>query len=52
MREQILDRLWSRNPFESGKGLFVAGGGVLWTPVLIKGMKIKTSNRLTKVGAE
>jgi tRNA(Ile)-lysidine synthase len=52
MREQILDRLWSSNPFKNGKGLFVAGGGVLWTPVLVKGTKIKTPERVAKVGAE
>ena len=52
MREQILERLWSSNPFESGKGLFVAGGGVLWAPVLVKGTKIKTPERLARVGAE
>ncbi|KAK2466731.1 hypothetical protein APHAL10511_000989 [Amanita phalloides] len=50
MREQILEKLWTLNPFEQGRGMFVAGGGVLWTPVLVRGTKIKTPDRVTKDG--
>jgi tRNA(Ile)-lysidine synthase len=52
MRDQILARLWSLNPFENGKGPFVAGGGVLWTPVLVNGTRIKTPDRPAHTGAD
>ncbi|KAF8350504.1 hypothetical protein F5887DRAFT_1058581 [Amanita rubescens] len=50
MRDQILKRLWSLNPFENGRGPFVAGGGVLWTPVLVNGTRIKTPDRIARTG--
>jgi len=31
--------------------MFVAGGGVLWTPVLVKGTKIKTPDRFARRGS-
>ena len=52
MREQVLERLWSSDPFESGTGPFVAGGGVLWTPVFVKGTKFKIASSLTRVSPE
>ncbi|KAM6500318.1 PP-loop family domain containing protein [Amanita muscaria] len=50
MREQIIDKLWTLNPFQAGIGMFVAGGGVLWTPVLVRGNNLKTPERLVRSG--
>ncbi|PFH54140.1 hypothetical protein AMATHDRAFT_135540 [Amanita thiersii Skay4041] len=44
--DQIIGKLWTPNPFTSGIRMFVAGGGVLWMPVLIKGNQIRTPDRL------
>lgn len=41
---QIVEKLWSPNFIQSR--LFVAGGGVLWTPVVVRGDSIKTPDRV------
>ncbi|KAJ3841102.1 PP-loop family-domain-containing protein, partial [Lentinula raphanica] len=38
---QIVDKLWSGNPFEAQIQPFCAGGGVSWTPVAIFGDKFR-----------
>ncbi|KAJ3756913.1 PP-loop family-domain-containing protein [Lentinula raphanica] len=38
---QIVDKLWSGNPFEAQIRPFCAGGGVSWTPVAIFGDKFR-----------
>ncbi|KAF8629989.1 hypothetical protein AX15_003161 [Amanita polypyramis BW_CC] len=50
MREQIFEKLWTPDPFGAGLGMFVAGGGVLWIPVLVRGGKIKTPERVGRAG--
>jgi len=50
MREQIIKKLWAPDPFKDGIGMFVAGGGILWTPVLVRGNLIKTPERLARSG--
>jgi hypothetical protein len=44
--QQIVDKIWNPDPFGSGIKMFVAGGGVLWTPVLMNGESIQTPNQL------
>lgn len=47
---QIVNKIWNPDPFASGIKMFVAGGGVLWTPVLIQGEGIKTPGRIGEFG--
>ncbi|TFK76242.1 adenine nucleotide alpha hydrolases-like protein, partial [Pluteus cervinus] len=47
---QIIGNLWNPNPFDSGLSLFVAGGGVLWSPVIFREGKIKTYERVNNIG--
>ncbi|KAJ7172019.1 PP-loop family-domain-containing protein [Mycena filopes] len=38
---RIVDSLWTPNPFTAGLNTFVAGGGVMWTPVVVTNKTIK-----------
>ncbi|KAJ7024283.1 PP-loop family-domain-containing protein [Mycena alexandri] len=39
--QRVIDALWTPNPFAVGLTSFVAGGGVLWTPVIVTGKSIR-----------
>ncbi|KAF7295576.1 ATP-bind-3 domain-containing protein [Mycena indigotica] len=39
--ERIIRSLWTPDPFQSGVKPFVAGGGVVWTPVLVTKSRLK-----------
>ncbi|KAF9469291.1 PP-loop family-domain-containing protein [Collybia nuda] len=43
---QIAENLWVPNPFAKKIRMFVAGGGVLWTPVTVKDGRIRTPDRI------
>ncbi|KAF8643880.1 hypothetical protein AX16_008896 [Volvariella volvacea WC 439] len=49
--QQVIERLWDLDP-NSDKSMFVAGGGVLWMPVLVRDGRIKTPDRLKNSGIE
>ncbi|KAF8637396.1 hypothetical protein AX17_002891 [Amanita inopinata Kibby_2008] len=50
--KQIIDKLWVPDPFAAHIKMFVAGAGVLWIPVLVRGSHIKTPDRLASSGME
>jgi tRNA(Ile)-lysidine synthase len=43
---QITEKIWVPNPFAHKIRMFVAGGGVLWTPVAVKDGRIRTPDRI------
>ncbi|RDB21082.1 tRNA(Ile)-lysidine synthase [Hypsizygus marmoreus] len=47
--DQIIEKIWDPSPFRS---IFVAGGGVLWTPVSVRGNRIKTPDRVAAAGVK
>ena len=48
--DQIINNIWGPD-FRAAKiKMFVAGGGVLWTPVTLKGNRIKTPDRVFATG--
>ncbi|TFK42367.1 PP-loop family-domain-containing protein [Crucibulum laeve] len=48
----IVKTLWQANPLISRSGSFTAGGGVLWTPVLVRGHRIRTPDPRHAVPAQ
>jgi hypothetical protein len=48
---QIIDKLWQPDPFRAKIRMFVAGGGVLWTPVSVRGNQIKMSHEISRKGS-
>lgn len=50
--QQIIDNVWTQDPFSANINLFVAGGGVLWAPVVVRGQGIKTPDRVASIGIE
>lgn len=48
--DQIKDKLWNPDPFAAGIKMFVAGGGILWTPVVVRNNNIKTPDRIRQNG--
>lgn len=49
---QVVQNLWDPNPFSNKIRMFVAGGGVLWTPVTVKNGRIRTPDRIFAGGME
>ena len=45
--KQIITKLWNPDPFTAGIKPFVAGGGVLWKPVVYRRGKIKDVTRVS-----
>jgi tRNA(Ile)-lysidine synthase len=45
--KQIITKLWNPDPFTAGIKPFVAGGGVLWKPVVFRREKIKDVTRVS-----
>lgn len=45
--KQIITKLWNPDPFTDGIKPFVAGGGVLWKPVVYRREKIKDVTRVS-----
>ncbi|KAJ7766750.1 PP-loop family-domain-containing protein [Mycena metata] len=39
--QRVVDALWTPDPFAAGLTSFVAGGGVLWIPVIVTGKSIR-----------
>lgn len=50
--KQIITKLWNPDPFTAGIKPFVAGGGVLWKPVVSRRGKIKDVTRLSDLLSE
>jgi tRNA(Ile)-lysidine synthase len=48
--DQIINKLWGPNPFAADIGIFVAGGGVMWTPVTVQDDLIRTPDKLLMTG--
>jgi tRNA(Ile)-lysidine synthase len=47
---QIIDKVWGPNPFMATIGRFVAGGGVMWTPVIIQDGRIRMPDKVLWTG--
>ena len=48
--DHIISKVWDPVPFHSKNWIFVAGAGVLWTPVAVRGSRIKTPDRVFASG--
>lgn len=47
---QIVSKLWTSNPFQSGLTSFSSGGGVVWSPVVIMANRILRRTQIEKSG--